>query len=220
MNILFDLDGTLTDSREGITKSIAHALTTMGITTPPLPELLPCIGPPLFESFQQRLGLHNASDAQKAVQIYRDRYTTIGYLENQLFPEIASVLQTLYEDGHKLFVATAKPHPQVQPILEHFDILKYFVNFYGVSPQSQTSGKTELIAKILQKEKLNATESFMIGDRKYDISGARNNDITTIGAVYGYGQKDELVEAGAHHFANMPLDILQIIATYTKKATV
>lgn len=217
MNILFDLDGTLTDSRDGITKSIAHALTAMGQPAPSLSDLIPCIGPPLFESFQQRLGIRDSCDAEKAVQIYRERYTTIGYLENELFPDIARVLKNLHEAGHKLFVATAKPHPQVQPILEHFDILKYFVNFYGVSPDQHSSGKTELIAKILHVEMLDATESFMIGDRKYDISGAINNKLTTIGAVYGYGDEAELVEAGAHYYAKAPTDILDIITRHTQK---
>lgn len=214
MNILFDLDGTLTDSRDGITKSIAHALTTMGLPTPPISDLLPCIGPPLFESFQQRLGVPDADDAEKAVQIYRDRYTTVGFLENQLFPQIATVLKDLFEAGHKLFVATAKPHPQVGPILEHFDILKYFVSFYGVDPKLHTSGKTKLIAKILHQENLDPATTFMIGDRKYDVTGARDNKLTTIGALYGYGNEAELVEAGAHFFVKAPMDILDIVAAH------
>lgn len=211
MNILFDLDGTLTDSSEGITKSISYALREMGQPEPPKSELLPCIGPPLFESFNLRLGLTNEEDAEKAVQLYRARYTTTGYLENKLYEGIVEVLQHLHNSGDKLFVATAKPHPQVAPILTHFDISKYFVNHYGVDPNKHSSGKTKLIAGIIETEGLNPMETVMIGDRKYDITGALDNKLTTIGASYGYGNREELEEAGSHYYAESPATLIPLI---------
>ncbi|MGL1931627.1 MAG: HAD hydrolase-like protein [Desulfotalea sp.] len=211
MNILFDLDGTLTDSSEGITNSIKFALQELGYKIPEHDVLMSCIGPPLITSLTTMLEVTNQVDADKCVQLYRERYISKGYLENKLYPGILSCLRELNDLGHQLFVATAKPHPQVQPILDHFQITKYFTAFHGVHPDSTHSDKSGLISNIIQEHKLDKDNTAMIGDRKYDISGAVNNDILAIGAGYGYGSNEELQLAGANYIVNSESEILGLV---------
>lgn len=216
MNILFDLDGTLTDSSEGITNSIKYALEKLGYEIPAHDVLLSCIGPPLVTSFETKLGVNKEADLQLAVGFYRERYISVGFKENKLYPGILQCLQDLNDLGHNLFVATAKPQNQVQPILDYFDITKYFIAFHGVDPNSAHSDKTGLIAKILREEGLDNSKTAMIGDRKFDILGAVNNDVIAIGAGYGYGSEEELKAAGSDYIVGSADEIKDLILSICK----
>lgn len=214
MNILFDLDGTLTDSSLGITRCIQHALKELGRPVPPMEELYSCIGPPLITSFLGQLGISDQEEAQRAVEIYRTRYLSKGKLENRVYDGILETLHLL-EKKHTLFVATAKPHIQALPILDHFKLSPHFTNMYGSELNGRNSEKTELIATIIREEGLDPEETVMIGDRRYDMIGACNNKVIPIGVSYGFGSVEELRSAGAQHIVDSPHAILELIESLT-----
>lgn len=189
-NILFDLDGTLTDPALGITNSVMHALKRFNIPLPPRDELYKFIGPPLAESFERYYGF---SDGQKAVEVYREYFSIKGLFENELYDGIDNLLKTLQEKGHKIFLATSKPEIYAKQILEHFKIDKYFTDAVGSLLNGDRVEKGEVIAYLLKKH--NITDAIMIGDRCFDIAGAKENGIKSIGVLYGYGTEDELKDA-------------------------
>lgn len=189
-NILFDLDGTLTDPALGITNSVMHALKRFNIPLPPRDELYKFIGPPLAESFEKYYGF---SDGQVAVEVYREYFSTKGLFENELYDGIDNLLKTLQEKGHKIFLATSKPEIYAKQILEHFNIDKYFTDAVGSLLNGNRVEKGEVIAYLLKKHSI--TDAIMIGDRCFDIAGAKENGIKSIGVLYGYGTKEELKDA-------------------------
>ena len=193
-SILFDLDGTLTDSGEGIMKSAAYALAHYGIEAPPEKELRTFVGPPLGESFA-RFGVPQDQLA-KAVEIYRSRYIPIGRFENTPYPGIRELLEKLQEDGHKLYVATSKPEWMSIEILEHFDLAKYFDMICGASTDFSRNTKEAVIAHLL--EECGAQENaIMVGDTAYDVIGAKEHGIPTVGVSWGYGLVEDMEKAGA-----------------------
>ena len=189
-NILFDLDGTLTDPALGITNSVMHALKRFNIPLPPRDELYKFIGPPLAESFERYYGF---SDVQKSVEVYREYFSINGLFENEIYDGIDNLLKTLQEKGHKIFLATSKPEIYAKQILEHFKIDKYFTDAVGSLLNGNRVEKGEVIAYLLKKH--NITDAIMIGDRCFDIAGAKENGIKSIGVLYGYGTEDELKDA-------------------------
>lgn len=193
-SILFDLDGTLTDSGEGIMKCAVYALSHFGIDAPGETELRTFVGPPLTESFA-RFGVPQ-DQLTKAVEIYRSRYIPIGMYENTPYPGIAQLLENLKSDGHKLYVATSKPEWMSIKILEHFDLAKYFDLICGASTDFSRSTKDAVIAHLL--EECGAQENaIMIGDTAYDVIGAKAHGIPTIGVDWGYGLNEDMEKAGA-----------------------
>ncbi|MEH6403722.1 MAG: HAD hydrolase-like protein [Sneathiella sp.] len=208
--LCFDLDGTLSDPKVGITRSIIHALTELDRAAPEADELEWCIGPPLADSLEKLLG--NTRDANLAIIKYRERYSAIGALENTLYEGIRPLLETLKEAGHSLFVATSKAEIFAQKILDHFQIADLFENIYGAELDGTRSDKTDLLAYLLKKEDLDPAQTIMIGDRKYDIIGALNNHIRPIGVTYGYGSKSELQDAGASHLCDTPRALSKFLA--------
>ena len=189
-NILFDLDGTLTDPALGITNSVMHALKRFDIPLPPRDELYKFIGPPLAESFEKYYGF---SDGQVAVEIYREYFSVKGLFENELYDGIEELLKLLYENGYRIYLATSKPEIYAKHILEHFKIDKYFTDAVGSLLNGNRVEKGEVIAYLLKKH--NITDAIMIGDRCFDIAGAKENGIKSIGVLYGYGTEDELKDA-------------------------
>ncbi len=217
MNILFDLDGTLTDSSEGITKSIQYALQELGKPVPSREKLLLCIGPPLLTSFLGKLGMKTETEAKKAVSLYRKRYAKKkGHIENRVYDNIFATLDDLKQQGHSLFVATAKPQVQARPILQHLQLAPYFKKIYGSELDGKNQQKTDLIATILRKENLPANNTIMVGDREYDMRGARNNKVLPIGVSYGFGSINELKASGAAYLAQEPLQIASIVRSIMK----
>ena len=206
-NILFDLDGTLTDSSLGITRCVQYALQQLGRPAPEADDLLFCIGPPLLESFASLMPGEPQGLAAEAVGHYRARYDREGKFENRVYDDIPETLAELRDRGCSLFVATAKPEIFARQILDHFGLSPFFKGIYGSRLDGGLGNKGELIGHILQEEKLAKDETLMIGDRKHDMIGARTCNIGKIGVTYGYGSEAELTEAGADYLAHAPLAI-------------
>ena len=195
-NVLFDLDGTLTDPAEGITNALMHAQRRLGRAVSPREELFVFIGPPLIETFMSEWGLTRA-EADQALVYYREHFGTKGLFENVPYEGIGDCLARLKEAGLRLFVATSKPEPLSLRILEHFDLIKYFEAVAGSTMDEQRTKKGEVIAYALSTYGLDPAETVMVGDRKHDVIGARENGVPCVGVLYGYGSRAELTEAGA-----------------------
>lgn len=206
--LLFDLDGTLTDPKEGITRCIAHALERMGATSPPLDDLRFAIGPPLRGSFAKLLNTEDSVAVEAAIAAYRERFSTIGLFENALYPGIRETLAEARSRGHAIFLATSKPIVFATRILGHFQLASLFDGAYGSELDGRRDDKTELLAHLLAEQKLQPAHCVMIGDRSHDMVAARNHGITGLGVTWGYGSRDELVQAGAHALCDSPLRIL------------
>ncbi|HET9929641.1 MAG TPA: HAD hydrolase-like protein [Polyangiaceae bacterium] len=251
--LLFDLDGTLTDPREGITRCVRHALESVGAPVPNEEELARWIGPPLQDSLRAHLERQTVRNSlnvaengsarsdrvggvssefiseegggacrphkprleRRAVKLvgvlgpsgeglvaralseYRARFATTGMFENAVYPNIPEALEDLQRQGLPLFVATSKPTPFAERIVEHFGLSRYFAGVYGSELSGERSDKGELIAHVLRAENLAPSRVSMVGDRAHDIVGARRNGVRALGVLWGYGDAAELVEAGA-----------------------
>ena len=195
-NILIDLDGTLTDPKVGITTSARYGLNKIGHPIADDVNIDWIIGPPLQASLAKILNV--AVDdvlAEQALMGYRERFAVTGLYENHVFDDVAETLKTLQQQGYRLFLATAKPEVYARQILEHFELLQYFVHPYGSELNGERTNQAELIAYIIEKEQLKPEECLMVGDREHDIFGARHNGIETIAVEYGYGTDEELTAA-------------------------
>lgn len=208
MLIIFDLDGTLTDPKEGITKRVQYALADQGIQAS-LEELTPFIGPPLLDSFQRFYGL-DPQQAQQAVQKYRERFSKVGKYENIVYPGIREMLAKLKANGHRLAIGSSKPEVYVLDILKHFDLDKYFDVITGSELDGSRIHKAEVIDEIF-KRLASSSKAIMVGDRKFDVEGAHEHHIPCIGVTYGYGQENELANANADWLANSVFETEQIL---------
>jgi phosphoglycolate phosphatase len=207
--IYFDLDGTLTDPKVGITRSIRYALDGLGYDAPPEDELTWCIGPPLRASLKTLVGSDDF--AEIGLASYRKRFAEIGIYENSVYPGIVTVLAALHQSGRRLFVATSKPAVYAERIIAHFEMSAYFERVFGSELDGARSDKTELLHYARKEAGDDATDAIMIGDRRHDMIGARNNRMTAIGVLYGYGSEQELIDAGAHHVCATPKALLEFI---------
>ena len=207
-NVLFDLDGTLTDPAEGITNALMHAQRRLGMAVSPREALYVFIGPPLIETFMSEWGLTRV-ESEQALVYYREHFSTKGLFENVPYEGIGQALAELKRAGFRLFVATSKPEPLSLRILEHFDLLPYFEAVAGSTMDEQRTKKGEVIAYALQTFHLDPAETVMVGDRKHDVIGARENGLPCLGVLYGYGSREELTEAGA---AALAADVGELVA--------
>jgi len=207
--VFFDLDGTLSDPKPGITGSIQYALEKLNIAAPSQDELTWCIGPPLRASFVALLG--GEEHADRGVDLYRERFGTVGLFENTLYDGIVPVLEALHGSGRTLYVATSKPHVFADRIIDHFGLRPYFTRVFGSELDGTRADKSELLRYALDETATDPARAIMIGDRKHDVIGAANNGMAAIGAVYGYGGRAELVEAGAKHLVMSPEEITELI---------
>lgn len=199
---LFDLDGTLTDPREGIVNSVLYALKKIGIEELHVNELDSFIGPPIQQSFVERYNM-NEGEVERAVFYFREYLKQRGLLENNIYVGIPNLLKQLKDTENRLFIATSKPTIFAKQVLEHFQLTDYFEDIIGSNLDGTRIKKEEIIAHILQtNEGLNKENIVMIGDRKHDIIGANYNGIASIGILYGYGSETELTEVGATHIVN------------------
>ena len=208
--VFFDLDGTLTQSEFGIINSIMYALNKMNIKVEDPESIKRFIGPPLMQSFKKFYDM-NDSDAEQATNYYREYYNAGEMYNAPLYDGIEETLKTLKENGKKLYVVTSKPTVFASRIVEKFDIMKYFEEVIGPDLSDKEYTKDDLVKIAIEKTKGNAEECIMIGDRFYDIDGAKSNNIDSVGVTYGYGSKEELVKAGAVYIAETPKDILRNI---------
>jgi phosphoglycolate phosphatase len=205
--LLFDLDGTLTDPREGITRSIAYALERMGREPPPLDHLTFAIGPPLRRSLAQLLGDETPANVERALALYRERFADVGLFENAVYDGIDETLAALGKSGAKLFVATSKPLVYAERIVRHFGLDMHFVAVHGCELDGTREDKRDLLAHLLPHHGLAAAAAVMIGDRGADMSAARHHGVRALGALWGYGSREELEGAGAQVLCASPRDL-------------
>lgn len=208
-HILFDLDGTLTDPADGICGSAAHALETLGRPVPERRVLEGFVGPPLNEGFTELAGLPEA-DIPRAVEAFREYFARQGIHENEIYPGMAALLADLVASGRTLYVATTKPKPLAEQVLENFDIAKYFTLVCGSGLEHVGRPKGEVVAEVLAKAGIGAGDAVMVGDRRHDVAGAHENSLPCVGVLFGYGGLEELTAAGADYIAE-DVDGLQAV---------
>lgn len=210
MDILLDLDGTLTDPREGITRCIQYALERLDQPVPEQDRLLHFIGPPLHESFSEMLG-GNEKLADRAVALYRERFGEVGLYENAPYPGIGAALEALRSGRARLFVATSKPTIYARRIVVHFGLDKWLEDVFGSELDGTRTDKSELLAHIAGQLGLATETARMVGDREHDMIGARNNGIQGLGVIWGYGSEQELLEAGATALLRTPGELARLV---------
>ena len=194
-NILFDLDGTLTDPGKGITRCIQYALDQLGTIIPPSDQLTWCVGPPLKASFAHLLNTADQTILDQALVHYRKRFSEKGMFENILYPDVVSSLGDLQTAGFKLFLATSKPKVFARQILDYFKLTPFFHTVYGSELDGRLSDKGTLIAYVIDQEELDSVATLMVGDRVYDIEGGKENKVMTAAVTYGYGTRGEIATA-------------------------
>lgn len=204
----FDLDGTLTESGIGITRSVAYALKKHGITETDQAKLDRFVGPPLIDSFMRYYGF-TKEQAVQAVADYREYYAVTGIFENRVYDGVVEMLQVLQEHGVRCILATSKPDGYANQILEHFGLAKYFDFVAGATMDEKRTNKSDVIAYALAET--HAENVVMVGDREHDILGGKENGLATIGVLYGYGSRQELETAGADYIAETALDVPKFI---------
>lgn len=215
--ILFDLDGTLTDSKEGITKSVQYALKDFGIEVDNLDQLQPFLGPPLQVSFKEFYGFNN-EDTNIAIAKYRERFATIGAFENSVYEGVEELLQDLIGEGKELAIATSKPEVYTLKILERFNLKKYFKVIVGSELDGSRSSKGLVIKEVFKRLKLdNIDNVVMVGDREHDVIGAKECNIPVIGVKYGYGRDGELEQANADYIVDNIEELRNILLMEGKK---
>ena len=209
--ILFDLDGTLTDPGRGITNSVAYALEKFGVSVSDKKELYKFIGPPLTDSFEKYYGF-SEEDALIAVEYYREYFKPKGIYENEIYSGVPELLKSLKESGKTVILATSKPEIFAIEILKYFGIDAYFDFVAGATLDKTRNKKGDVIAYAL--ESMNVTDKskcLMIGDRDQDINGAKQNGIDSLGVLYGYGDFEELSNAGATYIAKTVDEIIKYV---------
>ncbi|NMY35920.1 MULTISPECIES: HAD family hydrolase [unclassified Pseudomonas] len=202
-NVLFDLDGTLTDPREGITRSIQYGLSKMGIDEPDVRTLEHFIGPPLLQAFMATYGFDEAK-AWEAMGYYRERFAVTGLYENHVFEGVTPLLEELVSQGRQLFIATSKPQVYAREIARHFVFARHFKVIYGSELDGTRTNKVELIRHLMSEQGLDPAQTLMIGDRKHDLIGARDNGLDAAAVGYGFGSFEELSAfAPTYHFQTL-----------------
>ena len=222
--ILFDLDGTLTDSAPGITACVQYALHKMGIEEPDLHKLEPFVGPPLLDSFHSFYGF-NEEQGRQAIVYYRERFSARGMFENAVYPGVDKLLADLKAAGRKLAVASSKPEIYVEQILEHFGLRKYFDVVTGSGLDGTRTTKEEVVEEALRcllpenlfREKMETKGRYkydtvvMVGDRRFDVEGAKEYHIVSVGVTYGYAVQGELAKAGADEIVETVEELAEVL---------
>lgn len=209
--VLFDLDGTVIDSKEGIFNSARYTFEKMGWPLPPEEVLIKFIGPPLYKSFSAVDSSKTPEEAAEAVEIYREIYNRKGAYECRLYEGIERLIRDLKADGRKIILATAKSERSSILVLERLNMLKYFDFISGAAEDKSRNEKNEIILYAIDSLKINRDEAIMIGDRFYDAEGAKANGIDCIGAGWGYGNEQELLKSGAICVAKSVKDMYPLL---------
>lgn len=208
-NLFFDLDGTIADPLVAFQESLNHAFLSMGREAIPQAQIRKCIGPPLHKSLVEILGFKEAEVApiMLAYRSHHEKHFLRGY---QLYEGIEQSIRRLHSH-YRIFLATSKPHPFARPLISNFQMQTYFTCVYGSELDGTRSDKAELIGYILKEQGLKPEESLMIGDRKFDILGAKKNSMQSLGVLWGYGDRAELEESGADRIITDPSELIQLI---------
>ena len=209
--LFFDLDGTLSDPSDGITRCIQHALQRLGRPYPPKAELVQFIGPPLRWTFPRLLGSEDKDLIDRAVALYRERYGDVGLFENVVYPGVPELLERLQGEGHSLYVVTSKPTVYSDRIIERFGFDRYFLKVFGPQLDGRFDEKSELIEHILHELSLDPGRTVMIGDRARDIESGQAHGTLTIGVTYGFGSEAELAAAEPDEICHSPGEIHQAV---------
>ena len=212
--LLIDLDGTLIDPKVGITESFRFALGELGIDPPTPDDLEWCIGPPLPESFRILLG--SDDDVERAVSLYRERFSRAGMYEAQPYAGAHDMLADLKSAGVRCFLATSKLQVFAERIVEHFEFDVPIDRIFGSEPCGRRGDKTELIRFVLERTDAASNETWMLGDRRHDVVGARNNGVGSIGALWGFGTQEELSSAGAHVLVRRPDEVPDALMRFAR----
>jgi len=210
--LLVDLDGTLTDNFEGISRSILHALSCLGAAAPAPEALRSCVGPPLRATFGRLLATGDRALIERAITHYRSRYAETGWRENALYPGVADVVRDLAASGATLVLCTSKPLPYAQRIVAHFGLSPHFAAVHGADLDGALDDKAALVARLLDREALDPGRCTMIGDREHDVRAAHAHGIRAVGVLWGYGSRDELVRAGADALVENPAELRGALA--------
>lgn len=209
--LLFDLDGTLTDPAIGITNGVMYALEKYGIKVRDRKELYCFIGPPLVDAFMKYYGF-SEEDAKQAVAYYREFFRVTGIYENRVYDGVVNMLKTLKEKGKTLILATSKPQEFAEIVLNYFDLMQYFDCVVGATFDGTLNYKGDVIRVALERARVeDLTKAVMIGDRYHDIEGAKQNNLKSVGVLYGFGDRAELEKAGADYIALSPQRLLEIL---------
>lgn len=211
--LFFDLDGTLTDPRKGITRCIQYGLEQIGRPFPPQAELVKYIGPPLRWTFPDLLGTDEAELVDAAIRHYRQRYADVGLFENVIYDGIPELLSALHGAGFKLYVVTSKPTIYAERIVRHFGLDRYFEATFGPELNGQFDDKTELVAHIIAERQLAPEQTLMIGDRGSDIAAGKANGTRTLAVTYGFGSLEELAAAAPDAICHRPAEIRRVVST-------
>ncbi|MBQ7795012.1 MAG: HAD family hydrolase [Lachnospiraceae bacterium] len=210
-HLLFDLDGTLTDSMPGITRAVQYALRHYGIEVEDLNVLKPFVGPPLQDSFKEYYNF-SEKDASDAVLVFREYYNDKGWLQNEPYEGIEHMLKTLKDNGKKLYVATSKPEWMAKRVLDHFQLSDYFEYIGGADDAENREKKDDVIRYVMASCGLEEKESIvMVGDRRHDIEGAHKTGLPAVGVLYGYGDREELEKAGAEWIKETTATLLDLL---------
>ena len=214
-NILFDLDGTLTDPKNGIFRCIQYALDQLGATSPEVDRLDWCIGPPLKNSFSRLLNTKDGTILDQALFYYRKRFSERGMFENVIYPEVIPSLRRIKTAGIRIFLATSKPTVFAKQIVDYFNLTPFFDAVYGSELNGHLSDKGELVAHILDTESLDPKMSLIVGDRSHDIIGGKKNCIMTVAVSYGYGSREELIASKPDFICDTISDLAAFIESET-----
>jgi len=213
LTLLFDLDGTLTDPSDGITRCIQHALQCLGRPYPPKSELVQFIGPSLRWTFPRLLESNDENLIETAVRHFRERFADVGLFENEVYPGVPELLGQLHREGHRLYVVTSKPKVYADRIVRRFGFDCFFVDVFGPELNGRFDEKQELVAFLLCELALDPERTIMIGDRARDIESARAHGIRTIGVTYGFGSEEEITAAKPDRICRNPSDIYPAVCT-------
>lgn len=211
--VFLDLDGTLTDPKPGITRSIRHALLALDRDAPEEDTLTWCIGPPLLQSFERLLG--DTKLAPRGLALYRERFSEIGLFENRVYDGVPEMLMKLQQGGFRLHVATSKPHVYAARIVAHFGLDEWVETVFGAEFDGTRGDKTSLLTHALTETGAAPGQAIMMGDREHDIIGARSNGVAAVGVLWGYGGEYELRSAGADWLAANPAGAAELILDYS-----
>jgi phosphoglycolate phosphatase len=211
MHILFDLDGTLTNPKEGFVNCIQFALSRLNIEIDASIDLESFIGPPLHTTFKNLC--EDDSSAESAISLYRERYSSLGLVENRLYEGIPESLDQICHAASSVLVVTSKLTNISERIIEHFNLDRYFKAVYGSNLDGSLSDKTELIGHVLETEKILPQDAVMIGDRRYDMIGAKNHGIRALGVLWGFGSEEELLSSGADGLCAHPNELYEQLLT-------
>jgi phosphoglycolate phosphatase len=216
-NAFFDLDGTLTNPQDGITRCIQYSLSQLGGPSLNQDELLCYIGPPLRQTFSKLLNTEDTNLIEKAVILYRERFVVTGIYENAVYPGIPELLSSLHKGGVRVYLATSKPRIYAAEIIRHFQLAPWLRGVYGSEMDGRFGNKEELLRLVLKELNVNPAESVMIGDRKEDILAGKINGIKTIAVAYGFGSQEEIEGSSPDFICATPSEIRGIILANNRK---